>query len=287
MKRISDDFVDGMVIFDGDDGKLKHFSQLEEYRKNQFSELERKLNENEEHHALITVEEALGFLKSVFCKNGEHKAWKDKVFSCTDPASSFAGNMLESIGVMKIIKEFKSLDVEAKEYKGRERDTYIKITGKKSVRKFITGTNYRIDNPKILKIGIDSKGIINGITNGVTHCIYFSLAYRSIEWIMKDEYALAEFLGNITVDVAKLVISGLATLVVGKIVTTPLLAIGASIVGISVGLFLFGLGVAAILYFLDNEYEITDKVVEKFKNEENKKKIKDNLIKGFSMGMFR
>ncbi|CDG19597.1 hypothetical protein [Xenorhabdus doucetiae] len=270
MKRISGDFVDGMVIFDGDDGKLKHFSQLEEYRKNQFAELERKLNENEEHYALITLEEALGFLKSAFCKNGEHKAWKDKVFSCTDPASSFVGNILESIGVMKIIKEFKSLGVEAKEYKGRGGATYIKITGKESVRKFITGTNYRLDNQKILKIGIGSKSIANGIVAGAKFCIIFSLAYRAVELMTKDEYALAEFLGNITVDTAKLLITTLVTTAVGKVASSYFLAAGVSIIGISVGLFFIGVGIAVALYYLDNEFGITDKVIKSIREVDEK-----------------
>ncbi|PHM49078.1 hypothetical protein [Xenorhabdus miraniensis] len=265
-RRLSDEFMDGELVFDN--GTLKPFTHMKEYRKKQFSELESKLNENEEHHALITLEEAAGFLKSYLCKDGEHKAWKDKVFACTDPASSFFGNMLESIGLVKVINEFKSLGVKAREYKVKG-VTYIKITGKESVRKFITGSDYRIDNPKILKIGIGSKGIVNGILGGIKHSIYFSLAYRAIEWIMKDEYALADFLGNVTVDVAKLAITILATLVIGKVVTAPLLAIGASIVGISVGLFVLGLAIAAILYALDNDYGITNKVVENLR----KKKI--------------
>ncbi|MEQ1975119.1 hypothetical protein [Xenorhabdus sp. SGI240] len=280
-RRISDEFMGGQVVFDN--GKLKPLTHMEEYRKKQFAELERKLNENEEHHALITMEEAAGFLKSYLCKDGEHKAWKDKVFACTDPASSFFGNMLESIGLGKIINEFKSLGVKAKEYKVKG-VTYIKITGKESVRKLITGSNYRIDNPKILKIGIGSKAIINGIFEGTKHSIYFSLAYRAMEWIMKDEYALAEFLGNVTVDMAKLAITALATLVIGKVVTAPLLAIGVSIIGISVGLFLLGLAIATILYALDNDYEITNKVVAKFKEKDNIDRVKYNLMKGFSMG---
>ncbi|MDC9591301.1 hypothetical protein PSI23_18910 [Xenorhabdus sp. XENO-10] len=39
MKRISDEFVDGMVVFD--DGKLMPFSQQEEYRKKKFLILKR------------------------------------------------------------------------------------------------------------------------------------------------------------------------------------------------------------------------------------------------------
>ncbi|PHM29068.1 hypothetical protein [Xenorhabdus innexi] len=280
-REIEDAFMDGDLVFEN--GTLKPLTYTKEYRKKQFAELERKLNENEEHYALITLEEAAGFLKSYLCKDGEHKVWKDKIFACTDPASSFFGNMLETIGVVKIIDEFKSLGVKAKEYKVKG-ITYIKITGRESVGKLITGSVYRIDNPQILKIGIGSKGIIDGVLGGVKYCIYFSLAYRGVELMTKDEYALADFLGNITVDIAKLAITILATIVIGKVVTAPLLLIGASLIGIAVGIFLIGVGITMFLNALDNDYGITNKIIEKYKEKENIDRVKDNLIKGFSMG---
>ncbi|PHM50864.1 hypothetical protein [Xenorhabdus miraniensis] len=269
-RRISSEFLDGQLVIDN--GKLKPLTHMKEYRKKQYAELERKLNDkgNEEHYALITLEEALGFLKSALCKGGEHKTWKDKVFACTDPTSSFAGNMIESVGVMKIINEFRSLGVEAKEYKGRGGATHIKITGKQSVRKFITGTNYRLDNQKILKIGIGSKSIVNGIVSGVKFCIIFSLAYRAVELMTKDEYALAEFLGNITVDAAKLLITTLVTATVGKVASSYFLAAGVSIIGVSAGLFFIGVGIAIALYYLDNEFGITDKVIKSIREADEK-----------------
>ncbi|MDX7989987.1 hypothetical protein [Xenorhabdus littoralis] len=260
-RRFSDGFMDGQLIFDN--GKLKPLTHMNEYRKKQYAELERKINDidNEEHYALITLEEALGFLKSALCKDGTHNIWKDKIFSCTDPASSFAGNMLEFVGVVKIINEFKSLGIEAKEYKGRGGATHIKITGKQSVRKFITGTNYRLDNQKILKMGIGSKSIANGIVSGAKFCIYFSLAYRTVEFMTKDEYALANFLGNVTVDAAKLLITTLITAGIGKIASGYFLAAGVSIIGVSVGLFLIGVGITVALYYLDNELGISEKLI--------------------------
>ncbi|PHM69993.1 hypothetical protein [Xenorhabdus kozodoii] len=269
-RSISDEFMDGQLVFDN--GRLKPLSHMKAYREKQYAEFERKLNDakNEEHYALITLEEATGFLKAALCKNGEYKAWKDKIFSCTDPVSSFAGNMFDSIGVIKIINEFKSFGIKAKEYKGRGGSKHIKITGKQSVRKFITGTNYRLDNQKILKIGIGSKSLVNGIVTGVKVSIVFSLAYRTIEFMTKDEYELADFLGNITVDAAKTLVTVLATAAVGEIAAGYFLAAGVSVIGLSVGLFFIGVGIAALLYYLDNELGITNSVIETIKEVDKK-----------------
>ncbi|WP_340616397.1 hypothetical protein [Xenorhabdus entomophaga] len=268
-RRFSDEFMDEQLVFDN--GKLKALTHMKEYRKKQYAELERKLNDkgNEEHIALLTIEEALGFLKSALCKDGTHKEWKDKVFACTDPASSFAGNIIESIGVMKIINEFRSLNVEAKEYKLKGVD-YIKITGRRSVQKIITGSRYRLNDQRILKIGIGSKSIANGIVSGAKFCIYFSLAYRAVEFMTKDEYSLAEFLGNITVDAAKLLITTLLTAAIGKVASGYFLAAGVSIIGVSAGLFFIGVGIGIALYYIDNELGISEKVIEAIREADEK-----------------
>ncbi|PHM39105.1 membrane protein [Xenorhabdus mauleonii] len=119
-------------------------------------------------------------------------------------------------------------------------------------------------------MGIGTKGIMNGIISGAKICIYFSLAYRTVEFMLKDEYALADFLGNIAVDTAKLLITTLITAGIGKIASQYFLTAGISIIGVSAGLFLAGVGVAIALYYLDNELGISEKVINAIRESDEK-----------------
>ncbi|WP_340612037.1 hypothetical protein [Xenorhabdus bharatensis] len=176
---------------------------------------------------------------------------------------------MDAIGLAKIINEFRSIRVQAKEYKLKG-VSYIKITGKRAVKSIITGSRYRINDHRILKIGIGSKNVVNGIVSGTKICVYFSLAYRAVEFMTKDEYSLADFIGNITVDTAKLIISALLTAAIGKAASTYFLAAGASIIGVSAGLFFLGVVIAVALFYIDKELGISEKVIESIREADEK-----------------
>ncbi|PHM39104.1 hypothetical protein Xmau_03009 [Xenorhabdus mauleonii] len=54
-RRLSNKFMDGQLVFDN--GEFKPLTHMKEYRKKQYAELERKLNDirNKERYALITL----------------------------------------------------------------------------------------------------------------------------------------------------------------------------------------------------------------------------------------
>lgn len=102
---------------------------------------------------------------------------------------------------------FRAIRIKAIEYKVGGK-TYIKITGYPALRRILNGTRYGAGHPQMLEMAIGRRGLSYNITQGVRHCIYFSLAWRAIELIFKSDYDLVDFLVDISMDAAKAVVSG-------------------------------------------------------------------------------
>ncbi|CNC86912.1 membrane protein [Yersinia pseudotuberculosis] len=129
------------------------------------------------------------------------------------------------------------------------------------IRNYLDATRYLIDNPKILDIG---QGIENGIVRGARFCIVFSATYRSVESLLKDEYGLADFFVNLTLDAAKPGVSiGVAW--GAKALATGFMVAGTGVIFIAAGIFLVGFGVSLLLYWLDNEYKISETIIKNIK----------------------
>lgn len=107
----------------------------------------------------------------------------------------------------ELVFNFRATRIKAIEYKVGGK-TYIKITGYPALRRILTGTRYGAGHPQMLEMAIGRRGLSYNITQGVRHCIYFSLAWRAIELIFKSDYDLVDFLVDISMDAAKAVVSG-------------------------------------------------------------------------------
>ncbi|MFJ5317919.1 hypothetical protein [Pectobacterium versatile] len=250
-----------------DDYRLEdHLDFKKQHADINYHKLHAQLNEinNDNIHAILTAQEATYFLKTL-CTPNPNDSWKTAIFGCTDPASSFAGNIAEAVSVSRIVMEMKGFGVTATEYVGKNGSKYIKLSGYPGVRKYLDATRYLVSNHKILDIGIGTKGIESGIAAGARFCIVFSGAYRAIELMMKDEYALTDFFVNLTMDAAKLAISvGVAW--GAKMAATGLMVAGGSVIAISFGIFILGLGVSFALLWLDNEYKISETIIKNLKS---------------------
>ncbi|QQK71054.1 hypothetical protein [Pectobacterium versatile] len=250
-----------------DDYRLEdHLDFKKQHADINYQKLHAQLNEinNDNIHAILTAQEATYFLKTL-CTPNPNDSWKTAAFGCTDPISSFAGNIAEAVSVSRIVMEMKGFGVTATEYVGKNGSKYIKLSGYPGVRKYLDATRYLVSNHKILDIGIGTKGIESGIAAGARFCIVFSGAYRAIELMMKDEYALTDFFVNLTMDAAKLAISvGVAW--GAKMAATGLMVAGGSVIAISFGIFILGLGVSFALLWLDNEYKISETIIKNLKS---------------------
>ncbi|MEQ9922567.1 hypothetical protein ABRQ09_17150 [Pectobacterium brasiliense] len=253
-----------------DDYRLEdHLDFKKQHADINYQKLHAQLNEinNDNIHAILTAQEATYFLQTL-CTPNPNQSWKTAIFGCTDPVSSFAGNIAEAVSVSRIVMEMKGFGVTATEYVGKNGSKYIKLSGYPGVRKYLDATRYLVSNHKILDIGIGTKGIESGIAAGARFCIVFSGAYRAIELMVKDEYALTDFFVNLTMDAAKLAISvGVAW--GAKMAATGLMVAGGSVIAISLGIFILGLGVSFALLWLDNEYKISETIIKNLKS--NKK----------------
>ncbi|HED3889095.1 TPA: hypothetical protein R4229_001444 [Morganella morganii] len=220
--------------------------------------------------ALITVEEAEYVLKNTNTSNPFSSA-NEALFGAGDFVSNFAGNIYESGRLSRIIREFGGLGVKATEYVGKNGNVYIRLSGHPGVRAFLNGTKYLADNAKILYMGVGTLGQ-NSVSVGATRfSIVYSLAYRVVELIFKDEYTLTNFFVNVTMDMAKLAVSmKLGAIVVGGLMTSTSLA-GASIITISAGIFFVGLGVGIILYALDDYFGISESIIRELKKQRKKR----------------
>ncbi len=143
---------------------------------------------------------------------------------------------------------------------------YVKITGYASLRRILQGTRYKINSPQILELGIGKAGINGGILEGAKFCIWFSLAYRTVQLIFKSDHDVAAFIGNITMDIAKIIVTIFVTKILvmaGGALTTVAASFGV-IFPIAAGIVLIiGVGflITLTLDYLDRKYHLSDKLI--------------------------
>ncbi|NHB89297.1 hypothetical protein C5471_16985 [Photorhabdus tasmaniensis] len=232
--------------------------------------LEEQLRENTTYIALLSLEEAKGVLEDIDSPKPKSPLMK-KMFSVADPISSYAGNIRDAFDFTNVVREFKRLGIKATEYVGKNGEKYIKISGYAGVRKFITASRYGASNMKMISMGIGQQGINSGIVKGMKFCILFSVAYRAVEYIFKDEYTLADFLGNIAVDLAKTAVAAFASWATGAIISSVFVA-GASIIAVAGIIITVGLVVTVVLNYMDDRYGISKKVIELIKEAYNRER---------------
>ncbi|MCE0826416.1 putative membrane protein [Buttiauxella brennerae ATCC 51605] len=219
--------------------------------------LEEVLNKNTQHIMLLTMDEAYAVADALY-----------------DKGTTYAGNIKDTVAgaknifklgsykdAGKLVFNLKGLAVKATPYiqKGV---TYIKISGYSSVRRILNGTRYAVNHPQILELGIGKAGINAGIMSGARFCIYFSAAQRVVEFIFSDHSgeAVAEFIGNITMDVAKVIV----TIYVTKMVVAGVGAMFSITLPISVGIVLIiflGMIITYSLFKIDKEFNLSEKLI--------------------------
>lgn len=116
----------------------------------------------------------------------------------------------------KLVIRFQSLGIRALKCRIGGTD-YIKLTGYPALRRVLNGTRYSLRNPQILEMGIGIRGLGSSIVKGTKFCICCSLAWRAVELIFKSNYDLVDFLVDVTMDVAKIIVSNVVVGVAGGV----------------------------------------------------------------------
>ncbi|EMF21759.1 hypothetical protein ACHH1T_02940 [Citrobacter freundii complex sp. 2024EL-00238] len=232
---------------------------------NEIRTLKNNLNSNTQHIMLLTLEEAQGVIDDLLGS-------KPVSFS-----TNYAGNIKDTADATKkllklfsyqqagkIVLTLKGLGIKATQY-AYQGKLYVKITGYPSLRRILNGTRYRINHPKVLEVGIGSAGFRNGIMSGARFCIWFSACWRFIELVFKSEHDVAALLGNVTMDVAKVIVSVFVSKLAGSafrfavplFITSGAVPVWGEIVYVVV----LGFIIAWSLNEVDKKYELSDKLI--------------------------
>ncbi|MEG0278610.1 MAG: hypothetical protein RR510_05140 [Morganella sp. (in: enterobacteria)] len=242
--------------------------------------LEKVLRDNVQYEALISAEQGIEILEDIKppvpVNSGDREAMlRDRnrqanpfsaIFKYTDPVSPFAGTIHDTPSVIKLVGEFRSLGINAKEFKAANGKTYIRISGHAGVRRIVTGTRYGANHPTMLNLGIGMQGLKDGIVKGVKFCLVFSFLYRGLEWAFKDEYHFADFLGNVTMDMAKMALVAAGSAVAGSLALS-VGVFGGSIIGVGIIVLATGFFIALSLEYIDSKYGLSKKVIQYMKDE--------------------
>ena len=232
---------------------------------NEIRTLKNNLNSNTQHIMLLTLEEAQGVIDDLLGS-------KSVSFS-----TNYAGNIKDAADATKklsklfsyqqagkIVFTLKGLGIKATQY-AYQGKLYVKITGYPSLRRILNGTRYRINHPKVLEVGIGSAGFRNNIMSGARFCIWFSACWRFIEVVFKSEHDVAALLGNVTMDVVKVIVSVFVSQSAGsalRLVVPLFISSGAVPVwGEIVCVVVLGFIIAKTLNEVDKKYELSDKLI--------------------------
>ena len=224
-----------------------------------------RLDKDAQHIMLLTLEEAQSVIDDLLRSDGMSRV------------TTYAGNIKDAAGgTTNILKLFSYRDAGRIVFtlKGRGIKAiqyayggkmYVKITGYPSLRRILNGTRYSINHPKVLQLGIGKAGLRAGLITGAKFCIWFSACWRLIELIFRSDHDVAAFLGNITMDVAKVVVTIFSTEVImgGVSIFSGFLPVSlvVPIWGGIVIVVMLGVGIVVGLDYLDKRYKLSEKLI--------------------------
>jgi hypothetical protein len=137
--------------------------------------------------------------------------------------------------------------------KGRQ---YIAFSGYPGLRTIFPGTIYSANNRKLITMAIGSLGIQNMVKTGGILTICITVPLTILEAFLKDHATCYDLVGNMASDLIKLgiasVIAAIVGIFFGGIVTYAIVPIGVTI--------LVSVGAGVTLNFLDNKYQLTEKL---------------------------
>ncbi|WPM85333.1 PAAR domain-containing protein [Apirhabdus apintestini] len=215
------------------------------------------LAQNNQDVMLLTLPEAFEVLQSW--------GWNDTKTVWVEATQSDVGQVLVNYGVngkdvvttSMIVSKLGSFGIKATVYINHKGTELIKLTGYPGIRKVLNAPVFALKNPKVVDLGIGKYGLGKSIIEGARLTFYFAAAYRTIDFILNDETHLAQFIGSLATDVAKIGIASAISWGIGvaAVAYVPFIAVPLVVV-VGIGLF-----TAWGLNELDNKFGITDKVV--------------------------
>ena len=131
-------------------------------------------------------------------------------------------------------------------------------------RKLISGTRYRVDNPKIVEMQIGKTGIRAAGRESARFGLYIVVAADVIDFVANDKATLGQLLANLSVDIPSVLIaSAVGTAAASAVVSSSvagLALIGSFAVGPLIVGFVVGVAVGYALYKLDEHFHFSEQL---------------------------
>lgn len=229
--------------------------------------LEKQLRDNERVIVLLTPPEARIVLDELR-NNGV--SYSRDAYSFV---SSYIGNIREASYVAELLREFNfKFGITATEYVAANGSVMIKLSGYAGLRHRLNATHYLANNGKLIGMGIGQRGLNAATIDGMRYTFIAAVGFRVLQLIFQNDYDLYNFVGDITMDVAKLGVASFIAWGGGStvIAAAAALSIGASPLIVGVVVFVLGFGIAYGLNYIDEKFHISEKLIEKMREVKNK-----------------
>ena len=224
--------------------------------------LEKQLRDNERVIALLTPDEA-GKVLNELKDNG-----KSYVRDAYSFVSSYIGNIREGFSVAALLHEFNfKFGITATEYIAANGSVMIKLSGYAGLRHQLNATHYLANNGKLIGMGIGQRGLNAATIDGVRYTFIAAVGFRLLQLIFQKDYDLYNFVGDITMDVAKLGAASFLSWGAGSAALT--IAVGGSVTLIAVGVFVLGFALAYAFNEIDKQFHLSEKLIGKMRAVKN------------------
>ncbi len=204
--------------------------------------------------AVMSLEEAEEFATNLW-QEYSGKDTLDNTKKVWDGAANAkdAYALAKGLGGMGVVAYTKMVD-------GKE---YVIIKGyKKHLKTLAKGHRWRANNPQVVQLGLGTKNMArNMLRVGLVVDIIFAVAINAVDAFVHDEKTMEDFVGRSGADIAK----GMIATGVGTIMAVTVSSFGLPLVVAGIAFAAVGLGTSIALDWADNEYGISDTVVEKLK----------------------
>ena len=147
--------------------------------------------------------------------------------------------------------------------------SYFEILGEKYI-KITTSSPWLLEKlgkyifssraPQVLELAIGWRGALSESIKGVKFCIWFSVAWRTIEFIMSSERDLVNFLGDLSMDVAKAVIAGGVATAIGSLASFACVSFGFPVILVGGAILLTGIVCTVVLNEIDAQCHLSEKL---------------------------
>ena len=132
-------------------------------------------------------------------------------------------------------------------------------------RKILTGTRYRVDNPKIVEMQIGRPGLEAAGRESARFGLILVVAVDVADWLCNDKRTLGGLFGKLTVDIPSVMLASAIGTALGAATTSTaatglVAAIGSFALGPLAVAFLAGVGIAVALAWADDHFQLSEKL---------------------------